>query len=105
MAFLHSIRFAINIEGSINQIYLRKDIFMRAIEFLGDIKNGMVKIPKKFLSNLSNESVRIIILVKEQEPLNKKLSLKKRFKSINLDTRQQFPLILDKLRLKVTSKI
>jgi hypothetical protein len=64
-----------------------KGYIVKAIEFSGDVKNGMVKIPKKFLSSLSDGSVRIIILVNEQEALNKKLPLKKRFKSIGLDTR------------------
>ena len=60
---------------------------MKAIEFSGNIKDGVVKIPKKFLPNLADESVRIIILVKDQEPSRKKPSLKKRFKSVSLDTR------------------
>jgi|WetSurMetagenome_2_1015567.scaffolds.fasta_scaffold672066_1 hypothetical protein len=60
---------------------------MKAIEFSGNVRDGIVKIPRKFLSNLSDESVRIIILVKEQEPSKKKLPLKKRFKAVKLDTR------------------
>jgi hypothetical protein len=60
---------------------------MKAIEFSGNVKGGTIKIPKKFLANLSDESVRIIILVDEQEPEKKKPPFKKRFKAIKLDTR------------------
>lgn len=60
---------------------------MKAIEFSGNVKDGMVKIPKKFLLNLADESVHIIILIKEQKQSTKKLPLKKRFKSAALDTR------------------
>lgn len=60
---------------------------MKAIEFSGSVKDGAIKIPKKFLSNLADESVRIIILVKEQEPSKKKPPFKKRFKAVKLDTR------------------
>jgi|GEM_PF-1023332 hypothetical protein len=60
---------------------------MKAIEFSGQIKDGIVKIPKKFLSHLEDEPVRIIILVKEQETQTKKPPFKQRFKSVKLDTR------------------
>jgi hypothetical protein len=60
---------------------------MKAIEFSGNIKDGILKIPKKLLPNVSDRSVRIIILVEEQQSPRKKPSLKNRFKSLKLDTR------------------
>ena len=39
---------------------------MRAIEFQAIIKNGVIEIPRQYLSNLSNR-VRVILLV-EQTP-------------------------------------
>ena len=49
---------------------------MKAIEFSGNVKDDAIKIPKKFLPNLSDESVRVIILVEEQEQTKKSRHLR-----------------------------
>lgn len=77
----------LNCVGMLKLSLFVEGYFMKAIEFSGNVKDGIVKIPKKFLSNLSDESVRVIILVKDQSPSKKALPLKKRFKSASLDTR------------------
>ncbi len=40
---------------------------MQAIEFQAMIKNGVIEIPRQYLKNLSNNRVRVILLV-EQTP-------------------------------------
>jgi len=61
---------------------------LKAIEFSGNIEtNGTIKVPKKFLSNLKNGSLRVIILVEEKDKLKKKVPFKERFKAVKLDTK------------------
>lgn len=58
---------------------------MQAIEFVTQIKNGIIEVPKKYLTALHNEC-RIIILIDsdESKDLTKK---KKKLTSLEIDTR------------------
>ena len=59
---------------------------MQAIEFIAEPKNDMIKIPKKYVGNLTKK-VRIIILVDEKEATPKTAKSKKKFSAFKVDTK------------------
>jgi hypothetical protein len=64
-----------------------KELHMKAIEFSTNMQEGAIKIPRRFWSNLTNEPLHVIILVKDQAETKTKPPFKKRFKAVRLDTR------------------
>jgi len=63
---------------------------MQAIEFVGELKEGIIKIPKKYISNV-HKKVRVIVLIDEKEPTKEvsraKGSKRKKFKAFKVDTK------------------
>jgi len=61
---------------------------MQAIEFVTQVKNGIIEVPKEYLQSL-HDQCRIIILIDSDEHKNipKK---KKKFTSLEVDTRGLF---------------
>ncbi|MFH1644748.1 MAG: hypothetical protein ABIA74_06275 [bacterium] len=57
----------------------------RALEFDAELEDGVIKIPKTYQKELKKK-FRIIILLEDELP-KKKISLKDKFKSIELDTK------------------
>lgn len=55
---------------------------MQAFEFVTKAEDGIIKIPKQFVENLSNE-FRVIILV-DQQKINKKL---RKFDAVRFTTK------------------
>jgi hypothetical protein len=58
---------------------------MRAFEFVTEAEDGTIKIPKKYIKSLKNK-VRVIILVQEEESVEKK-EKKKRFSAFKVKTK------------------
>lgn len=62
---------------------------MKAIEFATNIKNGIIKVPQKYLESLEDGSFRIIVLIDNPQKTNsrKSLNLKNKFKAVKIDTK------------------
>ena len=59
---------------------------MEAIEFIANVKDGTVKIPKKYLSNLPKE-FRIIILINKDIPVKQKEVKKRQLSALKVKTK------------------
>ena len=64
-----------------------RGLAMKHIEFAAHVKDGIIKIPKRYLPNLEGVSFKITIEVPETKLAKKKPSLREKFKAISLDTR------------------
>ena len=64
---------------------------MQAIEFIAELKNDTIKIPKEYMENLGKK-VRIIILVDEaisgKKVSVKNKTIKKKFTAFKVDTKK-----------------
>lgn len=65
-------------------LIIRERMKMRIIEFISEVKNGTIKIPKKYLNSVKDK-LRVMIFIDENHKKGR-IERKKHFKAFEIDT-------------------